>query len=113
MTIAPTGARHGRSSLAMPLTCGTPVFGRGPWRKAWKPATFDHARYFRLDRDHAVACATCHVGNDYARYTCYGCHEHTPARVRAEHAEEGITAFEHCVECHRSASEADERGERD
>ena len=32
---------------------------------------------------------------------CYGCHEHTPANIRAEHEEEGIRDFENCVECHR------------
>ena len=36
-----------------------------------------------------------------SRYTCYGCHEHSQARVRAEHVEEGIRNFENCVECHR------------
>ncbi|MDP4301197.1 cytochrome c3 family protein [Leptothrix discophora] len=70
-------------------------------QEAWKPATFEHDRHFVLDRDHDVACVTCHVGNDYARYTCYGCHEHTPANVRAEHEEEGIRDFADCVECHR------------
>jgi len=48
---------------------------------------------------------TCHTGNDFKRYTCYGCHEHTPANVRAEHEKEGIRDFENCVECHRSADE--------
>lgn len=80
----------------------------------WKPATFDHARLFVLDRDHDTDCVTCHAGNDYSRYTCYGCHEHRPDKVRAEHLEEGIRDFENCVECHRSAEEeprrkADER----
>ncbi len=55
--------------------------------------------------------STCHVGNDYKRYTCYGCHEHTPAKVRAEHEEEGIRDFENCVKCHRSGDkESAERG---
>lgn len=67
----------------------------------WKPATFDHAKRFVLDRDHDTTCVTCHANNDYSRYTCYGCHEHTPAKVRAEHEEEGIRDFENCVECHR------------
>jgi hypothetical protein len=67
----------------------------------WKPATFDHAKLFVLDRDHDTQCVTCHTNDDYSRYTCYGCHEHTPAKVRAEHQEEGIRDFENCVECHR------------
>lgn len=68
---------------------------------AWKPATFEHASHFVLDRDHQAPCDTCHLGSDFGRYTCYGCHEHSPAKVRAEHLEEGIRDFEHCVECHR------------
>lgn len=71
----------------------------------WKPATFEHDKLFLLDRDHNTACATCHTRNDYSRYTCYGCHEHRPEKVRAEHLEEGIRDFENCVECHRSAKE--------
>jgi hypothetical protein len=78
--------------------------------EAWKPATFDHAKSFVLDRDHDVDCVTCHTGGDYSRYTCYGCHEHTPRKVRAEHLEEGIRDFENCVECHRSAEEEPRRG---
>jgi len=68
---------------------------------------------------------TCHVEDNYSTYTCYGCHEHTLAKVRREHVEEGIRNFEDCVSCHRSADEDSEadgdregegarhRGERD
>lgn len=75
----------------------------------WKPATFDHARFFILDRDHNVACATCHTGTDYKQYTCYGCHEHSRAKIAEEHREEGIRDFENCVRCHKSADEHDIR----
>lgn len=68
---------------------------------AWKPATFEHDRHFVLDRDHKAGCDTCHKSRDYRSYTCYGCHEHTQAKIRAEHLEEGIRNFENCVECHR------------
>jgi Class III cytochrome C family len=70
---------------------------------AWKPATFDHDKSFVLDKDHSVECATCHVKNDYAAYTCYGCHEHTVQNVLREHRDEGIRNLDNCVECHRSA----------
>lgn len=73
----------------------------------WTPASFDHNKYFVLDRDHDTRCATCHVNNDYSRYTCYGCHEHTPANIRRKHIEEGIRQFDQCVECHRSADKDD------
>lgn len=76
----------------------------------WIPATFDHNKYFVLDRDHDTRCVTCHVRNDYSRYTCYGCHEHTPSNIRREHIEEGLRDFDDCVECHRSADEHDIRG---
>lgn len=76
----------------------------------WKPSTFDHGRSFVLDRDHNAPCSTCHTtSNDFKRYTCFGCHEHTPANVRAKHEKEGIGNFDNCVSCHRSAD--DEGGE--
>jgi hypothetical protein len=81
--------------------------------QAWKPATFEHGKFFVLDRNHNTTCVTCHASNDYKRYTCYGCHEHQPAKVRAEHEEEGIRDFEDCVKCHRSADkESAERASR-
>lgn len=85
-------------------------------QKQWSPATFEHSRYFVLDRDHDVKCATCHTsssGNSYKEYTCYGCHEHTPDKVRREHVEEGIRDFKNCVQCHRSSREHGGEGEDD
>lgn len=79
-------------------------------QEKWTPATFDHDRFFELDRDHNTECVTCHVRNDYSRFTCYGCHEHTPENIRREHIEEGIRKFDNCVECHRNADEHDIRG---
>lgn len=78
----------------------------------WTPATFDHDKFFTLDRDHNASCATCHVRNDYSRSTCYGCHEHTPDNIRRKHIKEGISRFENCVECHRSANEHGGEGGR-
>jgi hypothetical protein len=72
-------------------------------QQGWKPAKFDHAKLFLLDGDHNVACATCHVDNDTSRYTCFGCHVHQPDAIRAKHLDEGISNFENCVQCHRSA----------
>jgi hypothetical protein len=78
--------------------------------EAWKPATFDHDKHFVLDRDHEAPCETCHKNNDYSRYTCYGCHEHSQAKVRAEHIKEGILDFENCVKCHRDPRVKPEHG---
>jgi hypothetical protein len=73
---------------------------------AWRPATFEHTRFFRFDRAHPPRCAACHpVPGDYRQYTCYGCHEHRPAEIAREHAEEGIRNLEHCARCHRSGDE--------
>jgi hypothetical protein len=73
--------------------------------QAWKPATFEHAKFFPLDKDHNATCATCHTGNNYKQYTCYGCHEHTPANMQAKHREEGVSeGLDNCVRCHRNAS---------
>jgi hypothetical protein len=78
----------------------------------WKPASFEHGKFFELDRNHAVACVTCHTENNYKRYTCYGCHEHTPDNIRAKHEEEGIGNLDNCVSCHKSShGEPGERGE--
>ena len=91
--VAPTDKLHSKLSANCKQCHG---------QQAWKPATFDHGKFFVLDKDHNASCETCHTGNDYSRYTCYGCHEHTPAKIRKEHQEEGISNFENCVECHRS-----------
>ena len=77
----------------------------------WKPASFDHAKLFALTGPHATACATCHKGADYSRYTCFGCHQHQPDQMRAKHASKGITNIENCVSCHRGAGEGGEGGE--
>lgn len=77
---------------------------------AWLPATFEHEKYFRFDKDHNTECATCHINNDYAKYTCYGCHEHSRSKIREEHYEEGIRDYENCVECHRSGDEDEAKG---
>ncbi|TCJ15561.1 class III cytochrome C family protein [Parasulfuritortus cantonensis] len=99
----PTDALH-RQVAAECASCHT--------TQRWSPASFDHARYFRLDGDHDARCATCHTGKDYRSYTCYGCHEHTPANIRAEHAEEGIRNWDNCVKCHRGGDGTEGHGER-
>jgi Class III cytochrome C family len=92
--VAPTNAIHSNQTVGC-NQCHKP--------EQWKPATFDHNKYFLLDRDHNTTCITCHVNSDYKRFTCYGCHEHTPEKIRRKHTKEGISNFENCVKCHRSA----------
>lgn len=91
-----------KNNLHRDLTVGC---GQCHRSDAWKPATFEHAKLFVLDQDHNASCVTCHTGNDFTKYTCYGCHEHTPVDVRREHQDEGIREFDNCVDCHRSANE--------
>lgn len=68
----------------------------------WRPATLDHAKFFRFDKEHKTDCVTCHLNNNYREYTCYGCHEHSPSRIQEEHLEEGINNYQNCAPCHRS-----------
>jgi hypothetical protein len=77
---------------------------------AWTPARFDRAHTFPLDHGERAqsSCQTCHPDR-LATYTCYGCHEHDPTRIQAEHREEGITDLQDCVRCHPTGRE-EERG---
>ncbi len=74
--------------------------------QAWKPAFFRH----RFPLNHGGAngvCSTCHPSG-LATYSCAACH--APARMRAEHAEEGIFNIAgRCAVCHPDGRE----GERD
>ncbi len=69
---------------------------------AWRPARFNH----RFPINHGGAngvCSTCHPSGTVA-YTCSACH--SPARMRAEHAEEGISNIAgRCVVCHPDGRE--------
>jgi len=66
----------------------------------WQGAKFDHA--FPLDHgaNSNSPCQTCHVTANFKEYTCYGCHQHDPARIQARHLDEGISNFQDCVRCH-------------
>lgn len=114
-TAARCATCHQPPGDAMHRGIGTLSCARCHTITAWEPATFDHDRLFRLDGDHAAPCATCHVGGDLARYTCYGCHAHDPVRVRAEHRDEGIGGnIDKCVRCHRGGEgEGEGGGERE
>jgi hypothetical protein len=74
---------------------------------AWKPArlikhTFPLNHGLRRGES---ACAVCHPIN-YAMYTCYGCHEHTPAKIEREHQKERARGdIQNCVKCHPTGRE--------
>ncbi len=75
----------------------------------WEDVSFDHA--FPLDHGESGVseCAVCHqdTPRSYERYTCYGCHEHSPARIQSKHDEEGISRSElaECARCHPTGRE--------
>jgi hypothetical protein len=74
---------------------------------AWKPASFDHT--FPLNHGGAnQECQLCHTTSSYTDYTCYGCHEHTPANIRNEH--EGISNLNYCTRCHWDGREQEDEG---
>ena len=78
--------------------------------QAWTPAALGQ-HDFPLDHggQGEVACETCHPGNVYVEYTCYGCHEHNPEEIQPKHLEEGISLGElaACVNCHPTGMEAE------
>jgi hypothetical protein len=71
---------------------------------AWRPAQFTGPHTFPLNHGGAITCATCHPSTLTA-YTCYGCHEHDPAKIQRKHLKEGITNFTNCVSCHPTGHE--------
>jgi cytochrome c7-like protein len=80
---------------------------------SWEGARFEHT--FPIDHGERgrVACRTCHPQQgSWKTYTCYGCHEHTPAQVAGKHRDEGIgTNLENCVRCHATGREEEGEGE--
>ncbi|MBM7865623.1 hypothetical protein GTO89_02350 [Heliobacterium gestii] len=66
--------------------------------EAWKPASFDHGKYFPLVGDHKVACAECHQGGDYKSYSCASCH--SQSEMLREHHTSDYGRIENCVKCH-------------
>lgn len=81
----------------------------------WEGASFSHD-VFPLDHggEGRIPCATCHEDRtNYKSYTCYGCHEHSPARVAAEHRGEVRSSdLRDCVRCHAGGREHGDEGER-
>jgi hypothetical protein len=79
---------------------------------AWSPARFDGPHTFPIDHGERgpSPCQTCHP-DELSAYTCYGCHEHQPASIAAEHREEGITDLQDCVRCHPTGREEEGGGD--
>ncbi|MCS7011953.1 MAG: hypothetical protein NZL98_11330 [Anaerolineales bacterium] len=77
---------------------------------AWRPALFNQPHAIPINHGGGATCQTCHP-NTLTAYTCYGCHEHNPAKIREEHIKEGITTFTDCISCHPSGQKKE--GEND
>lgn len=80
----------------------------------WEDATFEHD-IFPIDHgaeEQRSTCKTCHTDtSNYKVYTCFGCHEHTPANIEREHrGEVNRSDISDCVSCHEGGSEHGERG---
>jgi hypothetical protein len=81
--------------------------------EAWKPTSFRHRFPIAHGRRGSAACTTCHEpGRKFSEYTCYGCHEHTPARIAGKHSEEGVSGarLDDCVRCHATGREKEGEG---
>ncbi len=81
---------------------------------SWEGATFDHD-VFPIDHGESgrSPCKTCHLDpKNYKSYTCYGCHEHSRARVAAEHRGEVRTQnLDDCLECHAGGRKEGREGD--
>ncbi len=73
----------------------------------WAPSSFNHSTYFQLDQNHNAKCNVCHLNNNFSRYTCYGCHEHSESSIIEKHNEHGFISFTFCASCHKSGNEHD------
>ena len=79
--------------------------------QAWSPAVFDQPHTFPINHGESgmSACQTCHPAS-LSSYTCYECHEHSPAKIENEHREEGIGDFQDCMRCHPTGHEEEFEG---
>ncbi|TNE50685.1 MAG: hypothetical protein EP343_07415 [Deltaproteobacteria bacterium] len=75
---------------------------------AWKPATFDHERFFPLKQgnhsQYQNDCGACHKNTaSYKDFTCTDCHEHSKPKMDAQHIGE-VSGYVYeskaCYKCH-------------
>jgi hypothetical protein len=79
--------------------------------QAWSPAAYDQPHTFPINHGESgmSSCQTCHPAS-LSVYTCYECHEHSPAEIESEHREEGISDFQDCMRCHPTGREEEYEG---
>ena len=74
----------------------------------WSDVTFDH-KVFPIDHGQEreqSTCKTCHPVST-GKYTCYGCHAHTPANVVNEHEGRSLAQLTDCIRCHEGGKGGD------
>lgn len=68
---------------------------------AWTGATFSHTIFSITHGSRGNTCVTCHADqHDFKIYTCYNCHEHTPAKIERIHARRNVANLQDCISCH-------------
>jgi len=73
----------------------------------WRPADFDHGRFFPLTRDHGgIPCATCHVNpGSFRAFQCLTCH----GRERMDDKHDDVSGYRYesqaCYSCHPRGEE--------
>lgn len=69
---------------------------------AWDDVSFDHSIFPTNHgaRERKPTCKTCHPV-DVSRYTCFGCHAHTPANVVGQHEGRSLADLTDCIRCHK------------
>lgn len=68
----------------------------------WKDAIFEHSFPLNHGRGKRGAsdCSVCHPKpNNYATYTCYGCHKHDPVKTEDKHLRRGLATRENILQC--------------
>ena len=67
---------------------------------AWKPASFNGPHPFPMNHGGAGGrCGKCHPSS-WFDYSCTGCHEHSPDRMREKHKEVSGFSLNSCLKCH-------------
>jgi hypothetical protein len=67
----------------------------------WGNAKFDHTIFpvAHGNRGQPSTCQTCHP-NGLSTYTCFGCHQHTPANIQGGHEGRALADLADCIRCH-------------
>jgi hypothetical protein len=77
--------------------------------RAWTPSTFNHDRYFPINRgnhrDYRNECSACHlISSSYSTFSCIDCHDGEHRRGDMDDEHRGIRGYKYesaaCYSCH-------------